>query len=103
MIISNDTHTTAGETAILVCVTQQQTSGQITWTHNGQPVTNSTLVSITEEDVLVGGRTFTQSFLQICSVANTDAGDYVCVVTNGQTSVNSSTQLTVTGKITVGD
>ncbi len=98
MVISNGTTVASEETTIMVCVTQQQANGLITWTRNGQAISNSSLVSITEEDVVVGGRVFTQSFLQICSVELANAGDYTCIASNGTTSVNSTTQLTVTGK-----
>ena len=98
MIISNNTEAAMGQTTILVCVTPQYTSGVITWMRNGQTLTNSTLVTITEEDITQEDRAFTQSFVQICSVEMEDAGDYICIANVGQRSVNSSTQLIVSGK-----
>ena len=101
VIISNHTSLPEGETALLACVGYGVPSVDVTWMLNGQAVLNSSLVSITEEDLVRGERTFRQSFLQICSVGMANAGVYTCVVSNGETSVNSTTQLTVTGKSTV--
>jgi hypothetical protein len=41
-----------------------------------------------------GGRIFKQSFLQICSLADTDAGIYTCVVSDGFASANATTEIT---------
>ena len=98
MIISNHTSLSEGETALLACVGYGLPSVEITWMRGGQTISNSSLVSISEEDVVQGERLFKQSFLQICSVEMADAGAYTCVVSNGESSVNSSTQLSVTGK-----
>ena len=97
MIISNYSSIEQGETALLACVGEGFPLLEISWMHNGQTVVNSSLVSITEEDMTQGERMFKQSFLQICSVTLRDAGDYICGVSNGENSVTSSTQLTVTG------
>ncbi len=98
VIISNYTSLSEGETALLACVGYGLPSVEISWMRDGQTVMNSSLVSIAEEDVTQGERLFKQSFLQICSVEMADAGEYTCIVSNGEVSVNSSTQLTVTGK-----
>jgi hypothetical protein len=70
---------------------------EISWSFNGAPVANTSLVTIYEEDVVQGERLFKQSFLQICSLVESDAGGYTCVVSDGFTSANATTQLTVTG------
>lgn len=58
-------------------------------------VMNDSLVTIYEEDIVEGGRVYKQSFLQLCSLEVADAGDYTCFVSNGQTSTNATTRLTV--------
>ena len=93
VVISDHSSVSKGEAALLACVGQGFPTLSVIWMHNGQ-----TINSITEEDVTQGGRLFTQSFLQICSVEMADAGEYTCIVSNGEVSVNSSTQLTVTGE-----
>ena len=97
VILSDHSSVTKGETALLACVGQGFPLVEISWMRNGQRLVNSFLVTITEENVTHGERLFKQSFLQICSVEIADAGEYTCIVSNGEVSVNSSTQLTVTG------
>ena len=98
VIISNHTSLSVGETALLACVGYGLPSVEISWMRGGQTISNSSLISISEEDVVQGERLFKQSFLQICSVEMADAGAYTCVVSNGESLVNSSTQLSVIGK-----
>ena len=96
-IISNDTSVDAGETAVLICVGFGQPSADITWSRDGQVISNSSLVTIYEEDLAQGGRVFKQSFLQLCSLRMSDSGSYTCTVSNGLSSVNSSVELSVAG------
>ena len=87
-----------GERALLTCVGSGLPSVEITWMHGGQTIMNSSLVFISEEDTIQGERLFKQSSLQIGTVGLVDAGSYTCVVSNGETSATSSTQLAVRGK-----
>ena len=98
VVISNDTSLTVGDTALLTCVGYGQPDVQITWSRNGENITNASLVSIYEEEVTQGGRLFKQSFLELCSLQSSDAGDYVCTVSNGAATANATTQLLVSGK-----
>ena len=98
VVISNDTSLTVGDTALLTCVGYGQPDVQITWSRNGESIMNASLVSIYEEEVTQGGRLFKQSFLELCSLQISDAGNYVCTVSNGQATVNSTTQLFVSRK-----
>ena len=89
----------AGETAVLICVGFGQPSVDITWSRDGQVISNSSLVTIYEEDLSQGGRVFKQSFLQLCSLRMSDSGQYTCTVNNGLSSVNSSVELSVAGRL----
>ena len=95
--ISNDTSLNVGGTAVLICVGYGQPSVDITWTKDGQIISNSSLVSVYEEDLAQGGRVFKQSFLQLCSLKMENSGSYVCSVSNGLSTVNSSLELSVLG------
>lgn len=99
VIISNDTSADEGETISLICVGYGLPNVEIYWTLDGETLTNSSRVSIHEEDIEQGNMTFSQSVLQLCSVVLTDAGSYVCVVSNGIMSTNSSVELSITGKL----
>ena len=97
VVISNDTTLRTGETAVLACVGFGEPEVEISWSFNGEPVVNTSLITISEEDVVRGERIFKQSFLQICSLAEADAGGYTCIASDGFTADNATTQLTVTG------
>ena len=93
MTISNHTSVTEGETAILFCEAAGFVGVGITWTHDGEAITDSSHISIT---VVQHERLIYQSFLEISNIVNTNAGVYTCIVSNaGTTSLNISTQLTV--------
>ena len=94
-MISNDTALRTGETALLACVGFGE---EISWTFNGAPVVNTSFVTICEEDVVQGERIFKQSFLQIRSLVEADAGGYTCITSDGYTTTNATTQLTVISK-----
>ena len=87
-----------GDTAFLVCVGYGQPNVEISWTLNGEVVTNDSLVTIYEEEVSQGGRLFKQSFLELCSLELSDSGIYTCTVSNNQSVANATTQLSVYGE-----
>ena len=95
-MISNDTALRTGDTALLACVGFGEPEVEISWSFNGAPVVNTSLITIYEEDVVQGERIFKQSLLQICSLAESDAGGYTCTATIGQATDNAVIQLTVT-------
>ena len=97
IVISDDAFLAAGDTALLLCVGHGQPDVQITWSRNGENITNTSLVTIYEEEVTRGERLFVHSFLELCSVEVSDAGSYICTVSNGQATTIASTQLFVTG------
>ena len=94
-VISEDTSVGVGETTLLVCVSFGQPDVDITWSRDGQVISNSSLVSIYEEDLALGDRQFKQSFLQLCGLEGSDSGTYTCTVSSGLSSANSSTELAV--------
>ena len=96
VVISNDTALRTGKTALLSCVGFGESEVEISWTFSGAPVVNTSLITIYEEDVVQGERIFKQSFLQICSLAEADAGGYTCIASDGFTTDNATTQLAVT-------
>ena len=87
-----------GDTAFLVCVGYGQPTVEISWTLNGEVVTNDSLVTIYEEEVSQGGRMFKQLFLELCSLELSDSGIYTCTVSNNKTVANATTQLSVYGE-----
>ncbi len=98
LVISNDTSALVGNSALLACVGFGVPSVEITWSLNGASITNSSIVTISEEEITRGETVFKQSFLELCSLSISNSGVYACSVSNGLTMVNDTTQLSVTGK-----
>ena len=101
-MISNDTTLRTGETALLACVGFGEPDVEISWSFNGAPVVNTSLITIYEEDFVQGERIFKHSLLQICSLVAADAGGYTCIASDGFTTDNTTTQLTLTSKLIFG-
>ena len=97
VVISNDSSLDAGETAVMACVGFDGPGVEINWSFNGALVANTSLVTIMEEDIVDGGRSFIVSFLQICSLSASDAGGYTCIASSGQAAANATTQLYIQG------
>ena len=97
-MISDDVSLAAGDTALLLCVGYGQNGVQITWSRNGENITNTSLITIYEEEVTFGGRIFKHSFLEICSTQVLDGGNFVCTVNDGQITTTAMTRLFVSGR-----
>jgi hypothetical protein len=87
-------HQKTGETASLACVGIGVPDVEISWSFNGTPVINT---SFHEENIVIGGIIFKQSLLQICGLNESDAGYYTCVISDGYTTANATTKLSVKG------
>ena len=102
MAISNSTTVEVGQSTVLVCVGYGGAAGvNILWTYEGQTITNDSYNTIYEETTEQGGRSFKQSYLQLCSVQNSQAGNYTCSVSNGITTQSSDVSVSVTGRLCV--
>ena len=96
MLISDDMRVIIGDTTVLLCMTFGQTDEDITWSHNGERVTNSSSVAISGKDFVQDGLVFRQSFLRICNTSSDSSGTYTCIASS---EVSASTQITaITGK-----
>ena len=99
MGISNATYVEAGQSAILVCIGYgSEAALSVSWNRGDQTISNGTYETIYEEWIEVGGRTYLQSFLQLCNVQLTEAGNYTCMVTDGVSSTSSDVIVTVAGE-----
>jgi hypothetical protein len=95
-MISNDMSLRTEENALLACVGYGEREVEIIWIFDGEPVINTSLITIHEDDVHKRESIFKQSILQICNLAESDAGDYTCIVSDGFTTANATVQFTVT-------
>ena len=87
-----------GETAILTCIGYGLPDVTVTWSRYDQPLDNSSLVLILEDEFYQAGKLFIQSFLHICGARVTDFGPYTCTIDSGFVSLDISTELTVISK-----
>lgn len=99
MAVSSNTTLEEGEATLLACVGYGPEGINVTWYRDGMSEMNSSLISTYQNDIMILGRTFTQTFLELCSVSMEDAGLYTCVVTNGDITMTSSVELNVAGKV----
>lgn len=99
-VVSSDSTLQEGQTTLLACLgfNYEQPVLTVSWTRNGAPVMNSSLVSTYQEDTVDGRRVFQGSFVEICSVGIDDADNYTCTVTNGMDSLTSTVEITVLRK-----
>ena len=98
-MLSRDLSLNSGETALLSCVGFfGEPDVEVNWSFNGAPVANTSLTPIFEENIIQGSRPYKESFLQLCSVTTSSAGSYTCGASNGQTTSNAITQLSVIGE-----
>ena len=89
----------AGLFAILVCIGYgSEAVLSMSWNRGDQTISNGTYETIYEEWIEVEGRTYLQSFLQLCNVQLTKADNYICVVTDGVSSTNSNVIVNVAGE-----
>lgn len=86
------------QTAQLVCLGYGRPEITVTWLRNGVPVTNTSLISVSSEDLVLETVDFILATVQLCSVSMTDGGTYTCSVTNTQETVTRDVQLTVARK-----
>ena len=86
-----------GDSVLLTCVAYGDLPLSISWSRDGSTLMNdSQRITIYEEEVEVGGITFVQSILQICSTETNDAGVYNCIAENEAGNDTANFELTVT-------
>ena len=83
---------------IVLCVGVGYPEVSISWSHDGDPIENSTRITIYQEEGTLGGQLYIQSILEVCSVSIIDGGIYECTATNGVVNSSSSFIVTIGGK-----
>ena len=89
---------TAGNTGTVVCVAYGDPAPTgITWVAvaNMSTLSNDSRITITEEMVVVGGASFVQSILEVCSLEEGDSGSYACVADNSLGSSNATFEIVI--------
>ena len=98
-ISNNNYDLTRGDTTLLVCVGYGEPEANVTWLRNGfQEVTNTSIISVSEEVSMYETKMFKELYLQLCSVSLKTTGTFTCVVNNDERAVNSTVELRVTGQ-----
>ena len=91
----------AGSITVLSCVGFGDPIPNVTWTRGATELSNGSRTTIYERLVTSNGVTFVQSILQICSVGETDIGQYSCTVDNAVGNTSVDFELSVTGECDV--
>ena len=91
----------AGSTTVLSCVGFGNPTPYVTWTRGATELSNGSRTTIYERLVTSNGLMFVQSILQICSIGETDNGQYTCTVGNAIGNASVDFELSVTGECDV--
>ena len=91
----------AGSTLILTCVGYGDPTVSVSWSMENVQLDNSSQTTIYEEAIIENGLTLVQSVLVICSVDETDSGQYSCTVANALGNASVDFEVSVTGKCIV--
>lgn len=99
-MISNDSTLEEGQTTMLACLGYNyvQPNLAVSWVRDGTPVMNSTLISSYQMDTLLGNLIFQGAFVEICSIDMDSAGNYTCIVTDGEDTMMSTVEVNVLRK-----
>lgn len=96
MTISEDTSLLVDDSTILTCVGFGTPDVEIDWRKdNGPLIQNSSSISVYQNEVTQGGRLYKKSFLEIFGLMTSDSGNYTCRITNGQSTIDATTQLVI--------
>ena len=98
VISPRNTTVEAGSTTVLSCVGFGDPIPYVTWTRGATELSNGSRTTICERLVTSNGVMFVQSILQICSVGETDIGQYSCTVGNAVGNTSVDFELSVTGE-----
>lgn len=88
---TNYTFVNGSETYSFVCVATGDQTPTISWSYGSQPLSNSSVYTIYQEQFTEGNFTFTQSILQICSVTYANRGIYTCTARNQRVGDDTAT------------
>ena len=87
------------DSLLVVCVGVGYPELSISWSHDGNPIENSTRITIYVEEHNLAGQLYIQSILEVCSVSVMDGGIYKCTATNGAENSSSNFTVTIGGKL----
>ena len=84
VIAPDSSEVDAGNTAIFTCVGLSDPPPNITWTFNGDVLSNDSTISVYTQLVNQGGTVFVLSMLELCGATEKSSGLYACVATDGE-------------------
>ena len=86
----------AGSTVVLACVGFGDPLPSISWSIEGDQLSNNSRLTIYEDLVTENGVEYARSVLEICSVEEADGLEYSCNVGNALGNASVSFELSVT-------
>ena len=94
VLSSNNTDVFVGDTVYLTCVGYGDPPLSVGWLRGDRELSNGSRVTVYEEErETEGGERFITSVLEVCSVTQSDAGEYSCVATNGRGNSSAKIEL----------
>ena len=96
VLSSNNTDVIAGDTVYLMCVAYGDPPLSVGWLRGDRELSNGSRVTVYEEErEMEGGESFLTSVLEVCSVGQSDAGEYSCIAANSRGNSSAIMELTV--------
>ena len=95
VIAPDDTVVDQDNTVLVTCVAYAPSQPNISWTQNGQLLSNDSVISIYDDVLYQGGVTFYLTTLEICSVDPRHGGEYSCTFSNSFGNHSSSFSISV--------
>ena len=97
VIVPLDTNATLNHTILLTCFGFGIPLPDITWSMDGEALSNSSRIIFHNDLVTINEVIFVRSILELCNVAVTDEGIYSCDLRNTLGSSSDSFYLNVQG------
>ena len=92
----NNADIIAGDTVYLTCVGYGDPPLSVGWLRGDRELSNGSRVTVYEEErETEGGGRFVTSVLEVCSVDQSDAGEYNCITSNSKGNSSAKMELTV--------
>ena len=95
VIFPSNTNVREGYTVLLTCVAYGDPIPNLTWSKDGEELSNTSRISLFSSILEEGGLQYPQLTLEICASELEDAGTYTCTAANENGTDSSYLELTV--------
>ena len=82
VVYPDDVEVLAGDSLLLTCIGYGIPLPSLSWLKNGQTITNSSKIFISDSIISRGSTSLVRSSLLLCNASIEDSGDYSCTASN---------------------